>query len=685
VPLLLFLLLLTPPLAQSQDWTTAARALRPSDTSAAQAALLDDIEHRARLALQSIPRATTAAEVENQRPELRQRLRESLGLHHLPWPPSLQAEVTGVIPQDGYRIEKIVFQSLPDVWVPAHLYIPDALTKPAPAVLFYNGHWWVDSKSRPNFQAFCINMARLGFVVLSFDPFGQGERGVSSRDHRRTEALLVGVAQQGIAEYETQCALEYLLSRPEVDANRIGITGASGGGFNTWIHTALDDRIKVAVPVVGTNDFIEQTRVTRPLDWYHAAEHCHYIPGLFQFANNHEFLSAAAPRPVLIITASEDQSFPIEGVRPVYEYGRELYSTLGAANKIRLFEDFEEGHGYQRMKREAAYGWFRRWLQNEGDGGPWSEPETETLPFGDPALSCFPDGRKRPAGPGIIATVNRLAKAPQADNPVDLDALLGAPPEEGQVTVGLNVAVVQRQLFNTQPGIDIPAFVLRPGPEGADPAAGVLVAIDDRGKEELASDPIVAEAVRRGWMVWAIDPRGIGELELEQPGWAFAISLMLGENFVWRQAWDIHRIVEAASHQPTHLVGLYARGHNASLAATYAIASGARTEWAVLREGFVSYRQFFERPESLSASYHLEISDVRERRKAAFDREIPHLYFPFQALVQTDLPALMTGARARVTLINPINGDWKPASPAEVPEALRTLLSTEQQFLEADW
>ena len=239
---------------------------------------------------------------------------------------------------------------------------PRASTGPAPAVLFYPGHWWPDSKARPDFQAFCINMARLGFVVLSFDPFGQGERGVSSRDHRRTEALLVGVAQQGFAEYETRCALEYLLSRPEVDPRRVGITGASGGGYNTWITAALDDRIAAAVPVVGTSEFAEQIRVCRPLDWYHAAEHCHFVPGLIRYANNHELLAMAAPKPVLIIAASRDQSFPLAGVREVADYGRELYESYGAGEKIGLVVDEAEGHGYQRAKREAAYGWFLRWL-----------------------------------------------------------------------------------------------------------------------------------------------------------------------------------------------------------------------------------------------------------------------------------------------------------------------------------
>ena len=76
------------------------------------------------------------------------------------------------------------------------------------------------------------------------------------------------------------------------------MTGASGGGYNTWITAALDDRIAAAVPVVGTSDFAEQIRVCRPLDWYQASEHCHFVPGLIRYANNHELLAMAAPKPI---------------------------------------------------------------------------------------------------------------------------------------------------------------------------------------------------------------------------------------------------------------------------------------------------------------------------------------------------------------------------------------------------
>ena len=168
--------------------------------------MLDNLERRAREALAAIPRSHTARDADRMRGPLRGELERSLGTGRLPWPPALHRRSSAPCRRDGYRIEKVIYETLPGMRVPAHLYVPEGLDRPAPAVLFYPGHWWPDSKARPDFQAFCINMARLGFVVLSFDPFGQGERGVSSRDHRRTEALLVGVAQQGFAEYETRCA-----------------------------------------------------------------------------------------------------------------------------------------------------------------------------------------------------------------------------------------------------------------------------------------------------------------------------------------------------------------------------------------------------------------------------------------------------------------------------------------------
>jgi dienelactone hydrolase len=646
--------------ARAEDLRRDLDALRQDDRTDREAAMLDNLERRACEALAAIPRSRTARDADRMREPLRRRLGRSLGVGRLPWPPTLRPRVVGTLRREGYRIEKVIYEALPGSPVPAHLYVPEGLVGPAPAVLFYPGHWWPDSKARPDFQAFGINMARLGFVVLSFDPFGQGERGVSSRDHRRTEALLVGVAQQGFAEYETRCALEYLLARPEVDPQRVGITGASGGGYNTWITAALDDRIAAAVPVVGTSEFAEQIRVCRPLDWYHAAEHCHFVPGLIRYANNHELLAMAAPKPVLIIAAARDESFPVAGVREVAHYGRELYASYGAGEKLRLVVDEAEGHGYQRAKREAAYGWFLRWLMRRGDGGPHPEPPTETEPFDSEELRCFPPGRNEPAGPAMIEAVRRLARdLPPSPPRIDPGAVLGPMPSAPPARVDLGIARLQRLLVPSEAGLDVPAFLLRPAGE----IRGVLIALDDRGKEALASDPVVESAHARGWAVCGVDPRGIGESATDKTGWVFAVSLLLGENFVGRQAWDIGRVLEALGAPggfPGKPVGLYARGENACLAATYAIArasdaGGAPLRWYLLRDGFLSFRAFLDRPQSLPTSYRLLPED--RDRTTAFDREIPASFFAFDALRSFDLPQLLATSRARGLIVNPRDGD----------------------------
>lgn len=628
----------------AQDWEERVRSLRPADTKAQETALLDEVQQRARQSLASIPRARTSAEADRARPLLRRKLRESLGFERLPWPPDLRARNLGTLQRQGYRIEKLVWQTLPGVDVPGHLYLPDGLAAPAPGIIFYPGHWWQDSKTRPDFQAFCINMARLGFVVLTFDPFGQGERGQSARDHRRTESLLAGVSQQGIAEYETRCALEYLLSRKEVDPKRIGMTGASGGGFNTWMTAALDDRIAVAVPVVGTSEFYEQTVAVRPLDWYRANEHCHFVPGLMRYANNHELLAMAAPRPLLIIAASEDQSFPVDGVREVVSYGRQLYAAHGQADKMGYFEDSTTGHGYQVKKREAAYGWFLKWLMGKGEGVPFLEPSTEVPPFDAADLRCFPENGNRPAGPGIVAAVNRI-KLRSAEAWPRIEAAACA------VNV-LNVPVQRLDLCGT------PAFLVKP--QGK--PVGVLVALDDRGKEALAGDAVVKEALARGWSVCGIDPRGIGERATAQMGWVAAVSLLLDDWFVHRQAADVLSVVRSFADGP---VALYARGHNAGLAAAAAL-NETPVKWFVLRDAFLTFRHFLDRPKSLAASYQLRSTD--KGRVAIYDREIPFHFIPFRALERTGIPEMLGNSPGLV--VQPINGDWEPMAEDEARRLL---------------
>ncbi len=664
--------------APAQDWERRIRSLRPADVKEQEKAVLDNLERRAEEALAKIPRARTQREAEKARAPLRHQLQQSLGLGLLPWPPALHARVAGRLSGNGFRLEKIVYESVPGALVPAHLYLPDPLRPPAPAVLFYPGHWWADSKTRPDFQAFCINMARLGFVVLAWDPFGQGERGISTRDHRRVEALLVGISQQGLAAYETQCALQYLLSRKEVDPRRIGITGASGGGYNTWITAALDDRIAAAAPVVGTSEFFEQIHTTRGYNW-DPNEHCHYVPGLVRYANNHELLAMAAPKPIRIITATEDREFSITGVRAVYEYGRELYQSYEATEKISLFEDPSAGHGYQQKKREAAYGWFLRWLMNRGDGRPYAEPPTETLPYDSSELRCLPPRQNQPAGPGLMEAVERLAArlpAPPANS--DLKSILGLPADAEPARPMIRDVQLQRLLIPSEEGIRVPAFLLKP--EGS--VKGVLVAVDDRGKEGLASDLNLGEMLERNWAVCGVDPRGIGELATTSMAWISAVSLLLNENFVGRQALDLGRAMDylkGAAPFQGKAFALYARGDNAALAAAYAIGSRRDLKGFLLQDGFLSFRQFLDRPRSMPLSFKLY--GAEEYRSGRFDREIPFQYFVFNALRRLDLPKLLGSAPGKGLVVNPIDGDWNRMSEAEARKLLpaRIRIVSEEQ------
>src|SRR4029453_14978752 len=165
--------------------------------------------------------------------------------------------------------------------------------------------------------------------------------------------------------------------------------------------------------------------------------------------------------------------------------------------------------------------------------------------------------------PAMIEVVRRLARElPPAPSRLALDAVLGPRAAAPAARVDLGDARLQRLLVPSEAGLEVPAFLLRPAGEGR----GVLIALDDRGKEVLGSDTVVPEAQARGWAVCGRDPRGIGESAPDKTGWVFAVSLLLGENFVGRQAWDLGRVLEALRSPgafPGTPVGLYARGENA--------------------------------------------------------------------------------------------------------------------------
>src|SRR4029434_7327129 len=174
-----------------------------------------------------------------------------------------------------------------------------------------------------------------------------------------------------------------------------------------------------------------------------------------------------------------------------------------------------------------------------------------------------------------------------------------------------------RVLIPVDEKLDVPGFVIRP--TGIE--RGLLLALDDRGKEAAVADLPVDMLLARGWALAGGDPRGFGELQTVQRGWVAAVSLLIGENFVGRQTLDLAHAVAALAPKS---LGIYARGENAALAATYFLASAPKVRFFIVRDGFVTLRHFLERPASLTLSFRLQNED--RDRITAFDREIPFGY-----------------------------------------------------------
>src|SRR5207253_11360015 len=194
----------------------------------------------------------------DRRARLRAAIFEAMG----PFPDRLcplEPQVVGVLKRAGYRIEKLIFQSRPDVWVTASAYVPETAQGKAPAVLAVHGHWpW--ARRDPVVQARCLGLVHLGFFVLAVDAFGAGERYPTPAPGTYHGALFgstlwpVGKTLLGMQVYDNRRAVDYLRTRPEVDGDLLGITGASGGGNQSMYAGALDERFRAVVPVcsVGT-------------------------------------------------------------------------------------------------------------------------------------------------------------------------------------------------------------------------------------------------------------------------------------------------------------------------------------------------------------------------------------------------------------------------------------------------
>jgi hypothetical protein len=284
----------------------------------------------------------------------------------------LNTKVVGSIQEDGFRIEKVTFESRPNVQVTANLYIPDGLQKPTGAVLFVCGHHQ-QAKHAGVYQIVCRHLVNAGLIVLAQDPVGQGERfsyyekalkdttvnwGTAEHDYAGAQCTLLGGSIARYFLHDAMRGIDYLSSRPEVDPKRIGVTGSSGGGTQTCMMMMSDPRIAAAAP--GT--FVMSRRSYMYSGGAQDAEQI--WPGFTGAGFDHEdILLAICPKPVCVLAVTYD-FFPIEGTRRTVERCRRIWKIAGAAENLELVEDVSV-HAYTPTLAKAAAHFFSRHLLGE--------------------------------------------------------------------------------------------------------------------------------------------------------------------------------------------------------------------------------------------------------------------------------------------------------------------------------
>ncbi len=333
---------------------------------------------------------------------IRTSIRVGSGLEPLPHKTPLQMEVLGHLDRDQYTVDIIRFQPFPGLFVNGNIYRPKGPPgKRYPGVLNPHGHWdqgRLEQTETLDAPARCVQFARMGMVALSYDMLGYQDTTqfsavnpdgtpVKTNFYDQHIALFTDPGLQmwnfslmGIQLWNSIRALDLLLEQPEVDPERIGCTGESGGGTQTFLLGAIDDRIRVAAPVNMVSHSMQ------------GGCRCENAPGLRVFFSNLDFAAAFAPRPQLLVSATGDWTRDmLEVEAPAI---RNIYGLLGATNRLKAVR-FKAPHNYNLSSREAVYAWFNQWLL----GAPPADSLPEILNPHEPRGHLKPpEGQRRPPG-----------------------------------------------------------------------------------------------------------------------------------------------------------------------------------------------------------------------------------------------------------------------------------------------
>ena len=286
----------------------------------------------------------------------------------------LNVKITGKLKKDGYTIEKLIYESFPGYYVTAALYIPEGVKKKAPAIFYACGHT-LEGFRAPAYQHIIVNLVKKGFVVFTIDPMGQGERyeywdkendqpGITIPDHEHSYAgaqcLISGYSTARYFIWDAMRGIDYMLTRKEIDPDRIGMTGRSGGGNITAYLGALDERIHAAAPECYITSYEYIYKSIGP----QCAEQNLYK--MIQEGLDHaDFIEARAPKLTLIIGTTRD-FFSIQGTLDSYNEARKMYRILDFEENISIALD-DTVHKSSKKNREAMYAFFQKYLYNPGN------------------------------------------------------------------------------------------------------------------------------------------------------------------------------------------------------------------------------------------------------------------------------------------------------------------------------
>ncbi|WP_406697912.1 acetylxylan esterase [Singulisphaera sp. Ch08] len=459
----------------------------------------------------------TLPEWEAQAAEVRKGLQTAWG--DFPTTPCpLEPQVLGTLDRDGYRVEKVVFQTRPGLRMTANAYVPNGPGK-HPAILAVHGHW-KGAKQDPVVQARCIGAAKLGFFVLAVDAFGAGERGVGKAlgeyhgEMTGATLLPVGLPLSGIQVYENMRAVDYLLTRPEVDGEHIGITGASGGGNQSMYAGAWDKRLKAVVPVCSVGNYQAYLGI--------ACCMCEMVPGALRFAEEWGVLGLTAPRGLLIVNATQDASqFSVAAAKQTLTPLEQVYRLNGQANHVR-HAIFESKHDYNQAMREAMYGWMTLHLKGEGEGAPIAEPALKTE---DPeTLRCYPgdtrpddwmtlprfaaaEGRKLVAAKPPLSDPKAWAAEAKTRRKALVNTVFGGFPTVPPISFSNFMGGSLTTVFESEPGMHLflgegsgpPPFQSLDPKVKAKSDQHLAIVLDLDGPDTEANHFLVSEVSRAGW------------------------------------------------------------------------------------------------------------------------------------------------------------------------------------------